>query len=810
MQTNIVPLIAAWRRWTAPPANIIIETDRASVRLLLQVLLVAALLQAIVLVILFAFFQVDATHILMLIALAGTLTSYGLGRSRYYATGINLFIAVAFFTTYIWTYTHDVPFTSGTLLIPILIFSQFYDNLRSGLFVVFCMAALVMVPHEPLSTHMLAVMYVGAMSYLIIGVTSLRHRAEQRLIEQNAALALSEERFRRMTGSAPDGIQLVDEQGTVVTWNPALARITGIDGEVAVGQSIWSIQARIFKAKVDSDVLRDQFHDIIDWVRVHENISEYDHVIVRPDDVERTIHVAQFPVRTDDGMLLCAFVHDVTEQRVAEQALVKSEARLRALLDSTEISFTLVDRDQRITLVNQLAIQRTKAITGKDIVPGMDLRELIIPAVWDEVLPLFQATLAGEPQTTQIEHRYPDGSPLYMLFNLTPVYIGDRIIGVCIANEHITERVEAERALRESQSRLQLALDSGDLGLWDWQVQTDETYINNQWALMLGYQPHEISRVGKDWEKLVHPDDLPVVHAALHAHLDGQTPIYETEHRLLTRSGKWKWILDRARVVERAEDGTPLRMTGTHTDITELKQAAQNTLDLMMERERSRLLRDFIQNVSHEFRTPLATIESSLYLLERGQTVDPGRIHQIRTQTQEILWLVENLTKMVSLQSMVTLQLEPVEMGNVLEAVVDRYRRDSLHFSVIIEPALPYLLGDPEELTIAFRHIVDNAVRHTSDGGTITVRASVNDGMIRVVIRDTGAGIPQDALPHIFETFYRTDQAHTERGMGLGLSIARRIFEIHGGTILADSTPGQGSTFTITLPVRRRPTIAHD
>lgn len=799
--------LAFWRWLTTPPAIITSEIERASVRLFLRMLVAVIALLALVLLVFAVVFPLETVHALVAAALIGTLISYGLGRSRHYATGINLVIAVTFLTAYIWTHTHDISFGGVTLLIPILIFSQFYDNLRSGLFAVFCVSALLMVPHEPRSTHFIAVTYVGMMAYFIIGVAGLRREAEDRLRQQNAALALSEERFRQMTGSAPDGIQLVDEQGTVVAWNAALARIIGIATDAAVGQPIWSIQAHIFKARVDAALLQAQFHSIIDWVRVHDNLSEYDHVIVRSDGAVRTISVAQFPVRTADGMLLCAFVHDVTEARAAEQSLVQSEARLRALLDSTDISFVLVDRDHCITLANQLAVRRTKAITGKDVLPGTDLHELIIPAMADEFMALFEATLAGEPQTTQIEHQYPDGSPLHMLFRLTPVYIADRIIGVCIANEHITERVEAERALRESQSRLQLALDAGDLGLWDWQVQTDETYFNDQWALMLGYEPHEISHVGKDWEKLVHPDDLPKVHAALHAHLDGQTSVYETEHRLLTRSGQWKWILDRARVVERAEDGTPLRMTGTHTDITELKQAAQNTLDLTMERERSRLLRDFIQNVSHEFRTPLATIESSLYLLERGQKVDPLRINQIRTQAQEILWLVENLTKMVSLQSMVTLQLEPVEIGNVLDSIVDRYRPRKLDFVVTIEPALPYLLGDPEELTIAFRHIVDNAVRHTPAGGTITVRASAHGGMIRVLIRDTGVGISHDALPHIFETFYRTDQAHTERGMGLGLAIARRIVEIHGGTILADSTPGQGSTFTITLPVRRLPTM---
>ncbi len=128
-------------------------------------------------------------------------------------------------------------------------------------------------------------------------------------------------------------------------------------------------------------------------------------------------------------------------------------------------------------------------------------------------------------------------------------------------------------ALADSRERLALALSGGELGTWDWDVPSGRTRFDERWAGMLGYRLDELEESVATWEKLVHPDDWPLVDAALAPHLAGRTAHYETEHRMRHRDGRWIWVLDRGRVVERARDGSAVRMTGTHLDITPRKQA---------------------------------------------------------------------------------------------------------------------------------------------------------------------------------------------------------------------------------------------
>ncbi len=137
------------------------------------------------------------------------------------------------------------------------------------------------------------------------------------------------------------------------------------------------------------------------------------------------------------------------------------------------------------------------------------------------------------------------------------------------------ERKRAEEALRESERRLDLALRGANLGLWDWNIRTGETVINERWAETLGYVLSEIKPHISLWEQIVHPDDLQAVKETMFAHLKGETSFYETEHRLRTVSGEWKWMLDRGKVVERDETGRAVRAAGTQLDITERKLAEE-------------------------------------------------------------------------------------------------------------------------------------------------------------------------------------------------------------------------------------------
>ena len=174
----------------------------------------------------------------------------------------------------------------------------------------------------------------------------------------------------------------------------------------------------------------------------------------------------------------------------------------------------------------------------------------------------------------EVEGMRKDGShfPLYLVVSEV-IFEGKSIFTGLVRD--ITERKKSEEALLESEEQLQLALMGADLGLWDWNIQTGEVRLNERWAAMLGYSLDEIEMGFEAWANMLHPDDLPQVQQVLANHLEGGTPYYEAEHRMLAKSGEWKWIFARGKVFTRDEAGNPIRAVGTHLDITERKKSEE-------------------------------------------------------------------------------------------------------------------------------------------------------------------------------------------------------------------------------------------
>ncbi|MEG4456721.1 PAS domain-containing protein [Microcoleus sp. N9_A1] len=206
---------------------------------------------------------------------------------------------------------------------------------------------------------------------------------------------------------------------------------------------------------------------------------------------------------------------------------------------------------------------------------------------------LFQQTVTlaisqGISYKKEFRFLHPGGQILYVeargeaVFNETGAVI--KLLGTVM---DISDRKQAEAALQISEERFYLAFEGSAMGLWDWNLATGEVYFNSRWKTMLGYEVEEVENSFPGWEKLVHPEDLRPAIAALNAHLEGKEPTYENEFRMLTKSGEWKWILAQAKVMERDASGNPLRMTGTHIDISDRKQA-EAALQFSEQREREK------------------------------------------------------------------------------------------------------------------------------------------------------------------------------------------------------------------------------
>jgi signal transduction histidine kinase len=227
-----------------------------------------------------------------------------------------------------------------------------------------------------------------------------------------------------------------------------------------------------------------------------------------------------------------------------------------------------------------------------------------------------------------------------------------------------------------------------------------------------------------------------------------------------------------------------------------------------------RLRRDLVANVSHELKTPISALRARLEnLLDGVEQPDPLLIGVMLQQTERLSRLVDQLLDLSRLESGdLPLEIEPVQLAPLVERVVGEVevaRGDrEIHVRNLVPDDLPPVEGDRERIHQVLFNLVDNALRFTSQGGEVTVRATREDGSCEVSVEDTGPGIPPEHLPLVFERFYRVDPSRSREdgGTGIGLAIARSVVEAHGGRIWAESRVGVGSRFRFVLPTGRAPT----
>lgn len=255
--------------------------------------------------------------------------------------------------------------------------------------------------------------------------------------------------------------------------------------------------------------------------------------------------------------------------------------------------------------------------------------------------------------------------------------------------------------------------------------------------------------------------------------------------------------------ITRADDlSRRLPDTGRRDEIGRLTMVLNQTLERLERLFHAR--QRFLADVSHELRTPLTTIRGNVDLMQRMHEVDPEALDVVQDELKRMTRLVDDLLLLARADTgSLPMQRKPVELDSIF---LDVYRQvKSLDYQVeIVLKSVDqvYVLGDEDRLKQLILNLVDNALKYTNSGGTVSLGLSKANGIAEIEVADTGPGIPPEDLPRIFDRFYRVDKARSRNlgGSGLGLSIAKWIAQAHGGSIRVDSVVGQGSTFLITLP----------
>ena len=398
-----------------------------------------------------------------------------------------------------------------------------------------------------------------------------------------------------------------------------------------------------------------------------------------------------------------------------------------------------------------------------------------------------------------------------------------------------------QQARRESEDRLLLAIESAQLGTWDFNPIAGTLTWDARCKAMFGLSPdaeisYELFLAG------LHPDDRDRMHqavqGAIHPASDGKL---DTEYRTLgIVDGKERWIAAKGQAYFNSA-GEAVRFIGTVLDITQKKQVEVER-EQLLDRERAaraqaeaanRIKDEFLAVLSHELRTPLNPILGWTKLLKSGRC-DPTKTQQaldaIERNAQLQAQLIEDLLDVSSiLQGKLTLNVAPVDLADAIANAIDTMRlaanAKSIQIQAQLPPAMPFVMGDAARLQQVVWNLLSNAVKFTPAGGRIEVRLEQGergDGEERgdsveisslsyasyaqIAVSDTGIGIQPGFLPYVFDYFRQEDSSTTRKfgGLGLGLAIVRQIVELHGGTISVDSLgEGQGTTFTVRLPIQK-------
>lgn len=397
---------------------------------------------------------------------------------------------------------------------------------------------------------------------------------------------------------------------------------------------------------------------------------------------------------------------------------------------------------------------------------------------------------------------------------------------------NINERKQAEAELQERERRLALVIEGSDQGFWDWRLDSNSFTVSPRFETMLGYEPGEMTLSPDQWGKYVNTEDLIKAQTSIQNHLEGKSKNHEVEFRCRTKTNEWCWILTRGSIVERDTRGRPLRMSGTHTDITSRKHlefevsAYSEHLELLVERRTQELANakalaesanraksTFLTNMSHEIRTPLNGITGMVHLLRRkGVTPEQeDKLGKIETAGEHLLEIINAVLDLSKIEAgKFLLEAVPVCIEELLENVVsivgERAKAKQLRLIVNASDPLPVgLLGDRTRLQQALLNYVINAIKFTAAGtitlSTLVVEDNSDNVLLRFEVTDTGTGIEPEAIPRLFSTFEQADNSISRKygGTGLGLAITRRIVELMGGTTDVSSELGKGSTFWLTV-----------
>jgi two-component system, cell cycle sensor histidine kinase and response regulator CckA len=505
---------------------------------------------------------------------------------------------------------------------------------------------------------------------------------------------------------------------------------------------------------------------------------------------------------------------DITNRVRAEQELAAQQRFLRQIIDQNPSLIFVKDAEGRFTLANQ-AIADAFGATVADLIGKTDSdfnpnAEQVRAFRRDDL-----EVIESQREKVIAEECLTDARGDLRWFSavkrplIGPDGRAGQVLGV---STDITERKRAEEALRQAQERYVRASEIAKVGVWDWDLGTNELYVDPMLKELLGFADDEIPNHADEWAKRIHPDDSEEVRALARAHLDGETRQFEVEHRLLHQDGSIRWFLARGRAIRDAT-GTPSRVVGTYMDVSDRRRLEEQ----FRQSQKLEAVGRLAGGVAHDFNNMLAVITGYGELV-RGRLGDE---HPERRRLDEILKAAERaagLTRqLLAFSRRQVLQPRVVDLNEVLggiEAMLRRLIGEDVDLRIVPGAGVRRVKADPGQLEQLIMNLAVNARDAMPRGGRLIIETgevelddtycrSHADGRpgphVMLAVSDTGHGMDQQTQARIFEPFFTTKEHG--KGTGLGLSTVHGIARQSGGHVTVYSELDRGTTFKVYLPV---------
>ncbi len=537
------------------------------------------------------------------------------------------------------------------------------------------------------------------------------------------------------------------------------------------------------------------------------------------DAVQRHIELEERIVERDRAREERELLITERERLIAE--LETERARLKAIVEHIPAGVILAEAPGgRVVMFNP----QVERILGRPMVMSPDIesyREWLAYEVNERPVEghesVLARTLQGEVVTgREILYHRGDGVKAWIRVSGAPISdASGKIVGGVDLITDIDEEMRAREALRVNQERLNLAQKTARLGSFEWNIQTDEVIWSEETEAIYGMPSSGFSGGYESWAKLVHHEDRPAAEEAVRrALVEGRQ--YDAEYRVIWPDGSVHWIQTRGKFFF-DDAGRPLRLIGVDIDVTERRQM-EESLRRQTEalREADRRKDDFLAILAHELRNPLAPLRNAVQILAlRGD--DSAVVAQTNElmdrQIQQMVRLVDDLLEVSRIgQGKISLQKAPVDLAEVVATAVETSRPmiESHHHKLTVSlPDRPVRVeADAARLAQVLSNLLNNAAKYTEDGGRIELSAQRTPKEAVLRVRDNGVGIAPEALPQVFDMFMQVESStdRSQGGLGIGLTLVRRLVEMHGGKIEARSAGlGKGSEFLVRLPALAEP-----